>query len=139
MPDNKKSVRIKIGAMGVALAGIGWSSLAMAGPPVTLSVEMDGGCPTAVTDTSNSCPPGLVGPGVACASPGATNLHWSSSNGETITIIFKGAPPEGFSQSNGGNSGNVNGTIPASAAAGTYSYGVQGQSCTLDPVIIVTR
>jgi hypothetical protein len=139
MRNNKNSVWVKSGAMGVALMGIGLSGLAMAGPPVSLNVEMDGGCPTSVTDTSNSCPPGLAGPGVACATSGATNVRWTSSNGETITIVFKGAAPEGFSQSNGGNSGSVNGTIAASAAAGSYSYGVKGPTCELDPVIIVTR
>ena len=139
MRNNKNSVWAEFGAAGVVLLGLGLSSLAMAGPPVTLSVEMDGGCPQSVTDTSNSCPPGLAGPGNACASQGATPIHWTSSNGEPITIIFKGEPPEGFKQSNGGNSGNVNGTVSPNAAAGNYEYGVKGATCELDPVIIVTR
>lgn len=137
MRNNTNSVWAGFGAAGVALLGL--TSLAMAGPPVTLSVEMDGGCPQSVTDTSNSCPPGLAGPGNACASPGATPIHWTSSNGEPITIIFKDKVPEGLNKSNGGNSGNVNATVSPDAAAGNYEYGIKGATCELDPVIIVTR
>lgn len=139
MRSNKKSVRTKIGAAGVALLGIGLSSLAMAGPPIEITVHMDGGRPTGVTETSNTCPPGQGGADVACATPGATPVHWRSDNDEPITIVFKGAVPDGLKMSNGGNSGNVNGVISADAAAGSYSYGITGPTGTLDPVIIVTR
>jgi len=139
MRNNNKSVWVKSGAAAVAIAGLGLSSLAMAGPPISLTVHMNEGCPTAVSDDSNSCPPGQGGPGDACATPGATPVHWTSDNGQTITIVFKGAVPDGMNLSNGGNSGNVNGVISANAAAGSYAYSVKGPTCELDPVIIVTR
>ncbi|MCJ7558936.1 MAG: hypothetical protein MUP90_18770 [Gammaproteobacteria bacterium] len=139
MRNNNKSVWVKSGAAAVAIAGLGLSSLAMAGSPIEITVLMDGGRPTGVSETSNTCPPEQGGPDVACANPGATPVHWRSDNGETITIVFKGAVPDGLNLSNGGISGNVNGVISANATAGSYSYGITGPAGTLDPVIIVTR
>jgi hypothetical protein len=139
MKKNKLSLLTRTAVTALTVAGAGLATQALAGPPVNMTVEMDGGCPTQVNDASNSCPAGEGGPGKACAVKAGTPtpLHWTSSNGEPITIIFKGEPPAGVSQSNGGNSGNVNAVVSADAAEGSYSYGVQGPSCTLDPVIIV--
>jgi hypothetical protein len=139
MKNNKKNGWMKSGMGAVAAISAIMATQAIAGPPVSMTVQMNGGCPTAVDDTSNSCPAGEGGRDKACVvkGGGATTLHWTSSNGEPITIVFSGSAPDGVSQSNGGNSGNVNATVSPNASEGTYKYDVKGSSCTLDPVIIV--
>lgn len=105
---------------------------------VNLEIVVENGCPVAVNDLSDSCGPGQGGPGVACASPGATVLRWSSTSGDEFSINFYNESPLGSGKDYNSNpQGQLTAPVPPSAAAGEYDYGVTVGTCELDPKIIV--
>lgn len=107
---------------------------------VDLEVVVRDGCPVSVDDKSNSCQLGQGGPGVACATAGATVLHWSSTGGEEFSINFKDKSPLGSGRTFSSNpQGKLTAAIPPSAEAGDYYYGVSVGSCEMDPKIVVKK
>lgn len=107
---------------------------------VDLEIIVQDGCPVEVNDMSNSCQQGQGGPGVACATAGATVLHWYTSGGEEFSINFKDQSPLGSGRSYSSNpQGKLTAPVPPSADEGDYFYGVSVGSCELDPKIVVNK
>ncbi len=107
---------------------------------VSLEIVVQDGCPVEVNDESDSCGEGQGGPGTACATAGATVLHWHSTGGEEFSINFKDKSPLGSGRNYSSNSqGSLTAPVPASAEAGDYYYGVSVGSCEMDPKIVVGK
>ena len=147
MVSTKKDKRAMFIKLLVVLLVISVMVMMSAGLPsqaqqnVDLEIVVENGCPVEVNDLSNSCESsGQGGQGVACATAGATVLHWSSSGGEEFSINFKDQSPLGSSRNYSSNpEGKLTAPIPASAEAGNYDYGVSVGDCEMDPRIIVTK